>query len=161
MDPSSTLLKWQTLNSCLNKFGIKQVEDIREFLAQTAHESGGLRWLQELASGDDYEWREDLGNNQQGDGRRYKGGGAIQLTGRHNYQKFSDFMGDPRIMEGSAYVASVYPFSSAGFWWWSNKMSEFIYGGADIYGVTRRVNGGLNGINERIAYYRLAQQSIS
>lgn len=144
------------LNDCLSRFGITAIVDIRMFLAQTAHESGGLRWLKELATGDDYEYRADLGNTQAGDGRRFKGAGVIQLTGRANYQAFADFINDQGVMQGCDYVAGIYPFSSAGFWWMNNGVSAAISNGADIYAVTRMVNGGLNGIDDRIAYYSLA-----
>jgi putative chitinase len=86
---------------------------------------------------------------------------VIQLTGRSNYQSFCNYMGDARIMEGCDYVAATYPFSSAGFWWKNNGMSQLIANGADIYAVTRRVNGGLNGIDDRIAYYQKAQMAIA
>lgn len=81
------------LNKCLEQFDIITPARIRHFLSQTAHESGGGRWKQELASGSDYEGREDLGNTQPGDGPRFKGAGYIQLTGRANYQSFSDYHG--------------------------------------------------------------------
>ncbi len=151
------------LNNCLTKFDITDKEDIRQFLAQCAHESGGLRWLKELASGDDYEWREDLGNNQSGDGRRYKGGGVIQLTGRENYTKFSEFMGDPEIVnQGVDYVASKFPVSSAAYWWKMNNISEYIADGATIEQVSSRVNGThpANGLEDRIYYYERAKQVI-
>lgn len=150
------------LNRCLTTFGITEKEDIRQFLAQCAHESGGLRWLKELASGDDYEWREDLGNNQAGDGRRYKGSGAIQLTGRFSYQAFADFMDDPKIMDGVDYVAVHYPMSSAAFWWWNNKMSRFVAKGATVQQVSTRVNGAnpANGLSDRIYYYKRAKEVI-
>jgi hypothetical protein len=61
------------LNKCLHVFNIKSLEQIRIFLAQTAHESGCLKWMLELASGDAYEGRDDLGNTQPGDGRKFKG----------------------------------------------------------------------------------------
>lgn len=151
------------LNICLVKFGITEKEDIRHFLAQCAHESGGLRWLKELASGDDYEWREDLGNNQAGDGRKFKGSGLIQLTGRENYTKFADFMGDPEIVnQGANYVADRYPVSSAGFWWKSNDMSRYIAKGATVQQVSTRVNGAnpANGLSDRVYYYNRAKETI-
>jgi putative chitinase len=148
------------LNNCLSRFGITAIEDIRHFMAQTAHESGGLKWLKELATGDAYEWRDDLGNTQPGDGRRYKGAGVIQLTGRANYQAFADYVNDQGVMKGCDYVAGIYPFSSAGFWWMNNGVSGAIANGEDIYAVTRCVNGDLNGIDDRIAYYNLACQWI-
>jgi predicted chitinase len=151
------------LNACLVKFGITDKEDIRQFLAQCAHESGGLRWLKELASGEDYEWREDLGNNQAGDGRKYRGGGVIQLTGRFSYQAFADFMGDPEIVnQGVNYVATRYPVSSGAFWWRNNNMSQFVANGATVEQVSARVNGihPANGLSDRIYYYERAKVVI-
>jgi len=154
---------FKDLNEGLQKFGITDKEDIRQFLAQCAHESGGLKWLKEFATGDDYEWREDLGNNQAGDGRKFKGGGAIQLTGRANYQGFADFIGDPEIMnQGVDYVAEHYPISSAGFWWYNNNMSDFVASGATCRQVSARVNGWdpANGLADRIYYYERAKEVI-
>jgi putative chitinase len=149
------------LNRCCSTFLIITKQRKRHFMAQIAHESGGLRWLKELASGDDYEGRTDLGNNQPGDGRRFKGAGAIQLTGRANYQAFGNYIGDPRVMEGCDYVAEVFPFSSAGFWWDQNKMNELCdRPDVTVEMVTRRVNGGVNGLADRIDFYEKAMGSI-
>lgn len=141
------------LNACLARFDITTSQRMRHFLSQIAHESGGLRWLKEIADGWAYEGREDLGNTQPGDGPRYKGAGAIQLTGRANYQAFSDYMQDPRIMEGCDYVAEKYPMTSAGFWWHNNRMNELCDRGATVRDVTLAVNGGLNGLQDRQYYY--------
>lgn len=144
------------LNNCLVRFEINTNARIRHFLAQTAHESGGLQWLQELASGAAYEGRRDLGNTQLGDGRKFKGAGVIQLTGRANYQAFADYIKDPSVMNGHSYVAAKYPFTSAGFWWYRNKMNALIDKGASVLQVTRRVNGGTNGLVDRQQYYNKA-----
>jgi predicted chitinase len=152
---------FEDLNEGLEKFGIIDKEDIRQFLAQCAHESGGLKWLKEFATGDDYEWREDLGNNQEGDGRKFKGAGAIQLTGRANYQSFADFIGDQNVvLIGVDYVAQHYPISSACFFWWKNGISDRVKNGATIRDTTRIVNGGFNGLDDRLYYYQRALDII-
>jgi putative chitinase len=148
------------LNDCLDRFQINTPNRMCHFLSQTAHESGGLQWLQELASGGDYEDRTDLGNTQPGDGPKYKGAGVIQLTGRCNYQAFSDFIHDPNVMNGVGYVSTTYPFSSAGFWWHNNEMNDLCDRGASVEQVTERVNGGFNGLADREAYYQQACQVI-
>lgn len=149
------------LNDCLNRFQINTPPRMRHFLSQTAHESGGLRYLKELDSGDQYEGRKDLGNTHPGDGPKYKGAGVIQLTGRANYQAFSNFINDPKVMDGVDYVSTTYPFSSAGFWWHINNMNALCDRGASVEQITKRVNGGLNGLADRIAYYQKACKFIS
>jgi putative chitinase len=141
------------LNSCLSRFQINTPIRMRHFISQISHESGGGKWMKELASGSAYEGRRDLGNTQPGDGRKYKGAGFIQLTGRANYSEFSKFMKDPKIMDGVDYVALNYPATSAGFWWTNNNMNALCDRNPTVEEVTRRVNGGLNGIADRKVYY--------
>jgi putative chitinase len=150
------------LNDCLRRFSINTPARVRHFLAQVGHESGGLRWMLELASGEAYEGRQDLGNTRAGDGVRFKGAGAIQLTGRYNYQRFADFIKDPRVMEGADYVSTVYPFTSAGFWWHLNAMNAFVDQGASCRQVSASVNGRdpANGLDDREAYYARAVAAI-
>jgi predicted chitinase len=151
------------LNYCLRRFNINTPTRIRHFLAQVGHESGGLRWLMELASGDAYEGRADLGNTQPGDGRRFKGAGAIQLTGRANYQRFANFISDPRVMQGAAVVAELYAFTSAGFWWADNRINDLIDAGATCRQISARVNGRdpANGLADREAYFARAVVAIA
>jgi putative chitinase len=126
-----------------------------------------------VASGEAYEGRLDLGNTQPGDGPLFKGAGFLQLTGRYNYQRFADFVPDPRVMEGHTYVAENYPWMSAGHWWHRNNMNIMIDGhvssGAinnnnyltfngvqineSVNYVSRRVNGGTNHLDRRQALY--------
>ena len=148
------------LNKCLETFQITTPSRIRHFLSQTAHESGGGRWKKELSDGWYLEGRTDIGNYRYGDGPKYKGAGYIQLTGRHNYQKFSDYIGDPRVMEGVDYVSETYPYTSAGYWWWSNGMNELCDKNPTVKQVTRRVNGGYNGLPDREHYYAICQKVI-
>lgn len=146
------------LNACMKRFSINTPVRIRHFMAQVGHESGGLRWMTELASGEAYENRTDLGNTSPGDGVKYKGAGAIQLTGRYNYQRFADFIGDKNVMLGHTYVATKYPFTSAGFWWYENGMNPICDSGASCRQISAKVNGRdpANGLADREAYFARA-----
>ena len=148
------------MNKCLDMYEITTPDRIRHFLAQTAHESGGGRYKKELATGEAYNGRTDLGNTSPGDGPKYKGAGYIQLTGKFNYSRLSEYLNDPRVMEGVDYVAENLPFTSAGYWWEDNRMNELIDGGADVLAVTKRVNGGINGLADRQHYYDICLNVI-
>lgn len=143
------------LNSCLKLFEITTTQRIRHFISQCSHESACGFYKEEIADGSDYEGREDLGNTQPGDGKKYKGAGYIQLTGRYNYQAFSNYIGDNKIMDGVKYVAAKYPWTSAGFWWMNNKMNSLCDKGASVETITKKVNGGTNGLEERKKYYNI------
>lgn len=126
--------------------------------AQLGHESVGLKYMEEIASGAEYEGRRDLGNTQRGDGRRFKGRGPIQLTGRHNYGRFSQWCYG-RGLVGSADHFVRYPQMVAephwGFlaasWYWTvarprlNALSD----ADDLVGATRAINGGTHGLDNR------------
>lgn len=148
------------MNNGMNLFEINTISRIRHFISQISHESGGGRWKAELASGADYEGRMDLGNTQEGDGPRYKGAGYIQMTGRANYQAFANFIKDSRVMTGVNYVAEKYPVTSAGFWWYNNKMNSLCDKNPTVEQVTLRVNGGYNGLSDRKMYYQRCCQVI-
>ena len=150
----------QEMNDCLRRYDITTPERIRHFMSQTAHESGGGKWTKELSDGKYLEGRTDIGNTQPGDGPKYKGAGYLQLTGRANYAMLESYVNDPRVMEGVDYVAATYPFTSAGTWWTHNRMNELIDGGAGVEEVTRRVNGGYNGLDSRYEYYERCQEVI-
>ena len=141
------------LNDCLKRFSINTTLRMRHFLAQISHESGGGIYTKELATGQDYEGRIDLGNIYPGDGPKYKGAGFIQLTGRTNYLAFANYMNDLKIMDGVSYVSVKYPATSAGFWWYNNNMNSLCDQNPTVEQVTRRVNGGLNGIDSRKMYF--------
>ena len=148
------------LNSCLERFQITTLPRIRHFISQCSHESACGKWTEEIADGTAYEGRKDLGNDQPGDGPRYKGAGYIQLTGRYNYQKFANFINDQNVMQGVSYVAKKYPWTSAGYWWYANNMNTLCDSGASVEEVTKRVNGGYKGLDSRKYYYNKCLEYI-
>lgn len=130
------------------------------FLAQCAHESAGLATTTEYASGADYEGRADLGNTQKGDGVRFKGRGLIQLTGRANYKAAGDALGLP--LETNPTRAGEFPAAAlTAAWFWKRKGLSALADKDDIEGVTRRVNGGLNGLASRKAYLAKAKAALA
>ena len=153
------------LNMLVRVADMTSLSQRRHLIAQTCHETGRYRWMQEIADGTAYEDRSDLGNNRPGDGPKFKGAGVIMLTGRYNYQRFSDWlerngMSDDRVMElGANYVANKYPFLSAICWIQENNWDEVCKSG-DAYQVTRVLNGGYNGLEDRLHYYRKACEVI-
>ena len=149
----------EEMNHCLRTFEINTRDRIKHFLSQTAHESGGGKWKKELADGTAYNNRSDLGNGPD-DGPRYKGAGYLQMTGRYNYQRFSDWIKDPRVMEGVDYVAETWPFTCSGFWWMDNRMNDLCDQGADCLSVTKRVNGGTNGLADRQHYLEICERVL-
>lgn len=120
----------------------------RMFLAQVLHESLALRFFEEIASGAKYEGRLDLGNTQPGDGRRYKGRGPIQLTGRANYRSFGRALGLP--LEEQPQLASRHDvgWRIAGLYWQQRGLNE-LADVEDFVTITKRINGGLNGLEDR------------
>lgn len=127
------------------------------FLAQIAHESGELRYSEEIWGPTPaqlkYEGNKLLGNTQPGDGFRYRGRGLIQLTGRTNYALFSNAIGNPSLLAFPDLVAEPWFGSRAAAWYWNtHRCSEYADVG-DFDKVTRAVNGGLNGKQSRDNYY--------
>lgn len=123
------------------------------FLAQIGHESGELRYTEEIASGEAYEGRTDLGNTETGDGVRFKGRGLIQLTGRANYQAYGETIGRDLCTSGNwAAVAedAALCVDVAG-WFWSRRALNLLADEDNVHRITRRINGGLNGLEDRQA----------
>ena len=137
-----------SLLAAMSRAGIVDPTERAMFLAQMAHESGNFRYDEEIASGQAYEGRSDLGNTQPGDGVRYKGRGYIQLTGRANYRDYGNRLGvdlennpdlakDPNI---AADIAIAY---------WQQRVDRNAARAGDVRTVTRNINGGLNGLADR------------
>ena len=100
-------IEW--LNYYMPIYKINTDERIAAFIANIGVESGNLIYNKEIASGAAYEGRKDLGNIQKGDGKRFKGRGLIQITGRYNYTLISedvgeDFISNPELLETPKYA---------------------------------------------------------
>ncbi|WP_068162009.1 glycoside hydrolase family 19 protein [Rhodococcus phenolicus] len=137
------------LNDAMTHGGIDTPVRQAAFIAQLAVESDSFRTFEEYASGRAYEGRADLGNTQPGDGVRYKGRGAIQITGRHNYEKLSqetgvDFVGNPELL-----AAPENAFSAAAWYWTSRNLNQ-VAETTGIVRVSELVNGGHNALTRRI-----------
>ena len=92
------------------------------------------------------------GNEASGDGWKYRGRGALQLTGKANYQAFSTYLNKPEIMDNPDLVATTYAFESAMYFFDKNKLWAMCDQGitdAAILAITKRINGGTNGLEHR------------
>jgi len=151
----SKALKDGGITSCLCKAA---------FMAQVGHESGGLAYFEEIASGADYEGRKDLGNVQTGDGVRYKGRGPIQLTGRANYKAASarlkvDVEADPELV-----CMPSMGFRTTVDYWNTNNLNTYCVNGgaAEFITMTKfiTINGGTKGLDDREARYAANRKSM-
>ncbi|MGK5056064.1 glycoside hydrolase family 19 protein [Janthinobacterium sp. LB2P49] len=148
------------LNAAMAEFDIDTPLRQASFLAQVGHESGQLRYVRELASGAAYEGRADLGNVIAGDGVRFKGRGLLQVTGRANYAACGvalglDLLAAPQLLEQTTAACR-----SAGWFWHSRGLNRLADTG-DQERLTRRINGGLNGLAERLALYQAARKVLA
>ena len=142
-------------------YGIMQSKlRLAHLMAQLVHESCSFRYMEEIASGSAYEGRVDLGNSQVGDGRRYKGRGPIQLTGRANYRKFGrrmgiDFENHPEIVALPCiglHIALEY---------WADRKLNSWADADDIDAITRKINGGTNGLADRKHHLKVIKGWLS
>lgn len=151
-------------------YQIDTPERLTEFLAQLGHESGGLRYVREVADGSAYEGRVDLGNTEPGDGRRFRGRGLIQVTGRSNYGRMSvllvgrgapDFTAEPEAMERPEWAAW-----SAAAYWADAELNDLADAGMTVK-IGRRINRGnansqreANGEADRLRRREIAARAI-
>jgi putative chitinase len=150
----------EILQSTLEAYGITTRLRIAHFLAQTCHESAGFRTTEEFATGDAYENRRDLGNVQPGDGRRYKGRGLIQLTGRANYTKFGNEMGI-KLVENPEQAAEPKLSLRIACEFWKSSSINNACDQDDLIRVTKLINGGTNGLDDRRALTTKAKTAIA
>ncbi|WNZ45647.1 glycoside hydrolase family 19 protein [Leptolyngbya boryana CZ1] len=130
------------------------------FLAQLIHESGSFNYLEEIDLGDYLEGREDLGNVHPGDGRRFKGRGLIQITGRANYEACGLALGVNLIETPTRLAEHDLACLSAGWFWSKHEINKFA-DRDDVETVTRTINGGLNGFADRQYYLEIAKKVLN
>lgn len=166
------------LNEAMREFEINTANRVRAFLSQILHESGSFLYMEEIADGSEYEGRKDLGNIVSGDGKRFKGRGPLQITGRTNYRLCGlalglDLVSKPELLEDPRYAFK------ASAWWWKDKGLNGVADHSEdwtitieskkypagkkytkIQWITMKVNGGFNGLAERIDFYNKALIAI-
>lgn len=153
-------------NEALKLVGATTVLRAAHFLAQCGHESGGLVWREEIASGAAYEWRKNLGNTQAGDGVRFKGRSFVQVTGRYNYRLMSEWAHSKGLVPTATYfvdnptqlAATEYRWLGP-VWYFTTQRPNWKAAADDddIVTVTEMVNGGTNGLADRRAYLARAK----
>lgn len=142
----------EPLNDVMERFEINTPKRIAAFIAQLAHESGSLKYSEEIADGHAYEGRKDLGNTEKGDGKRFKGRGLIQLTGRANYTKFAQFCRRD-VVKFPQLVSNPDLSALVSGWFWDRANLNNYADRDDFKGITRRINGGLNGYEDRLKHW--------
>lgn len=143
------------LNEACAKAAIDTPVRQAAFIAQLVVESDSFRTFEEYASGRAYEGRSDLGNVAPGDGERYKGRGAIQVTGRHNYQSVSDYLGIDFVAHPELMSTPENAFETAA-WYWQSRNLNAVSDTGSIESVSRIVNGGTHGLPQRIDSFQRA-----
>ena len=151
------------LSAAMDEFDIVTPACQAAFLAQIGHESGGLLYTSEIWGPTPaqmrYEGRVDLGNLMPGDGSKYRGRGLIQVTGRANYSRMGRALGldleaRPELLAETGAAAR-----SAACFWDAHGLNEYAEAG-DFKQLTRRINGGLNGYDERLKLWAGAKAAL-
>lgn len=149
------------MNEFLPQYEITTEKRVEHFLAQACHESDGFKTLTEYASGDAYDTRTDLGNTakKDGDGRKYKGRGLLQTTGKTNYEAAGKAMGldlikSPELLaepRNAVWAACIY---------WKSRRLNALADKDDLRAITKKINGGYNGLADRQRYLDRARPLI-
>ncbi|MGR3806096.1 peptidoglycan-binding protein [Marinibacterium profundimaris] len=148
------------ISSVLAEFEIDTPLRIAHFMAQITHECAGFRTTQEFADGTAYEGRADLGNTEPGDGPRFKGRGLLQLTGRNNYRRYGGLMALPLEDQPELAADPVTSLRIACVYWTDHDINP-LCDADDLLAVTRKVNGRLNGLEDRQACLARAKREIA
>jgi len=158
------------LNAAMTEFAIATPARAAAFLAQLAHESGQLRFMEEVWGPTDAQRRYEpvttlsqaLGNTETGDGKLFKGRGPIQLTGRTNYQRFGGLLNIDLVADPPRASNPDVAFRVAGLFWSKKGLNELADLATDdaFTEITKRINGGTNGLTDRQAFYAVARKVL-
>jgi len=156
------------LNRAMAEYGINTMQRAAAFVAQLAHESGELRWMEEIWGPTPTQRLYEpasriakvLGNTQPGDGSRFKGRGPIQITGRDNYQRFGRLLGLDLISAPERAADPEVAFRVAAVYWANRGLNE-LADKQDFREITRRINTGLKGFAERQKYFERAKTILA
>jgi|UniRef100_UPI003D18FD06 putative chitinase len=155
------------LRKYMEQYEINTPIRISMFLSQIAHESGELRYTREIWGPTDaqrrYEKRIDLGNLHVGDGKKFMGRGLIQITGRANYAACSlaltgspdTFLDNPELLSTPKYA------TESACWFWYDRGLNELADSEDFQRITKRINGGLNGLESRIKFFERAKKNLA
>ncbi len=155
------------INNYADAFGLSTPLRMAHFLSQVAHETAELVHVREVGNADychKYEvgnLAKMLGNTQKGDGYRYKGRGLLHLTGRANYQAYTnskycrgDVVAEPTLLEQP--LGAV----KSGMWYWLTRKLNPQADKDNVIAVTKLINGGTNGIASRRMYLARAKKAL-
>ena len=152
------------IESALIDFDINTPLRQAAFLAQIGHESGGLHWTTEIwgptLAQSHYEGRHDLGNTEPGDGFLYRGRGLIQTTGRANFKAVSDALATDFINNPELLSEPNMATRSAAWYWQQHGLNELADAG-NFTRITYKINGGTNGMADRLARYASALEVLT
>ena len=152
------------LNTAMNRYQIVGSKRVAAFIAQIGHESGQLRYVKEIwgatAAQTRYEGRADLGNTQSGDGSKYRGRGLIQITGRANYKACGEALGLDLVNQPELLEKPQHACMSAA-WFWATKGLSPLADDGKFETLTRRINGGVNGLADRQMLYARALKVLA
>ena len=146
------------MNDAMAKEEITTIICASHFLSQLLHETGMLQFIEEVADGSAYEGRHDLGNDYPGDGEKFKGRGAFQVTGRKAYQKYGLYSGQDIVNHPEILLQPHYAIDSA-VWFFcvykhdpadANKPLIDDANNDNFLRVTYLINGGFNGVQNRL-----------
>lgn len=151
------------VTDAMAEFGIDTPVRQAAFLAQVGHESGRMRFVREIWGPTDaqrrYEGRADLGNVMPGDGKKFMGRGLIQVTGRANYNACGIALDLPLCDRPELLEQPINAARSAGWFWRSRNLNQYA-DSEDFAGLTRRINGGHNGLLDRLALWDSAKDAL-